>query len=194
MSGGGPRYADGWGHEHGAHGDTGRRSSELLADELAERQSLRGIFPAKGWRARLRYLDGGPAGAAELARRGLTPSRWQRTAWAAGGRPNKANQARINDAYEALRRQRVVDNLTRRLEKGGAGTRVEIIPSTQQDVDPARRRNLQRREVNVRHWDGIVSAWVNQDDASLDRQWNQVLETIDSDWGAYQYASAVGLL
>lgn len=194
MSGGGPRYVDGWGHDHGTYGDSGRRSSELLADELADRQSLRGIFPAKGWRARLRYLDGGPAGAAELARQGLTPSRWQRTAWKAGGRPNKANQQRINDAYESLRRQRVVADLTRKLERGGRGTRIEITPTNQADVQASRRRDLRPREVNVRHWQPIVSAWVNDDTAALDRAWDQVLETIDSDWAAYQYASAVGLL
>lgn len=173
---------------HGDFGAQGRPSWELLWEQLESLVEFR-----SGWRAQLRYLDRTRGGAAMLAAESLVPSPAQRRRWAGKGAPTKANQATINRAYRDLRRRNVVRFLVQRLEAGG-GTRVEIHPESQAPVERGRKRDLQARQVRVRHWATLIQAWARGDRTGFEQQWLTALEDIGSDYAAYEFASSVGVI
>lgn len=173
---------------HGDFGAQGRPSWQLLFENLDALVSFR-----KGWKAQLNYLDSTGAGAAELAREGLTPSAAQRKRWATPtGKPTPANQRAISRAYMGLRRRNVIRTLTRRLNARG-GTRVEIHPEAQEPVQRDNRRSLHMRDINIRDWGTLVWAWARGDTAAFQAEWQRILENLGSDYRAYQYATSVGI-
>jgi hypothetical protein len=182
----------------GMYGMSGTRSSALAGGQLDEMAGFIAspVDTERGLAARLRYLTASPAGYAAMDAAGVTVTPRTLMGWLAeSATPNAANLARIEDAYRAHRRRNVAEHLTRRLERGGRGTRVEIFPANHAGVIPGRRRpEVERhRHVNVRHWRGIVGSWADGDDDDLAGEWQDaVLEDMDSDWGAYEYAGGVG--
>jgi hypothetical protein len=174
---------------HGDYGAQGRPSWELLWEHL---DSL--IEYRVGWRAQLRYLDEKRGGAAYLAAAGLTPSRDQRRRWAGKGQPTRANQATIARAYRQLRRRNAAGPLIRKLEQGG-GVQVEIHPESQTPVIKGRKRDLEVLGFRVRRWAILITAWASGDQTGFEQQWLSILEDAPrSDWAAYQFASAVGII
>ncbi|WP_443054272.1 helix-turn-helix domain-containing protein [Streptomyces sp. NBC_00271] len=72
------------------------------------------------------------------------------------------------------------------------GTRVEIHPLNQSQVDRPRQRVVEFRTLNVRHWDRIVAAWVAGDDQEHDDAWVDQVIDLGSQWGQYEYVTNVG--
>ncbi|MGC0416936.1 transcriptional regulator [Embleya sp. AB8] len=184
--------------EPGKYGMHGTRSSALAAerlDELADGISSP-VETERGLAARLRYLTASGAGYTAMEAAGITATTRTLAAWLAEEQtPNRANLRRIDAAYRDLRRRNVARSLIRRLNKDGRGTRVEIHPHDQSGVrEPHRRVGVARhRTVNVRRWDAIIRAWAAGDERTLDDLWtDEVLADLGSDWGGYEYATAIG--
>lgn len=181
-------------HDFGHYGARGERGSEAAARVL---DSLAGgiaspLTSRRGLAARLRYLTKSQAGYRAMAQAGITVTPRTLTAWLKGTqRPNKANLARIDTAYRALRRRNVAQYLLQRLNARG-GTRVEIHPLDQSQVDPRHRRVLEFRTLNIRRWDAIVTAWAQGDAQALDDAWIDHMIDLGSQWGKYEYVTAVG--
>lgn len=173
---------------HGEYGAQGRPSWELAWEAIDSLIEFR-----KGWPAQLRYLDEKRGGAAYLAREGLTPTRDQRRRWAGKGAPTRANQAAIQRAYRELRRRNAAGPLLRKL---AGGAQIELHPEGEQPVAPAHRRGLQVRTFRLRNWDRLVRTWAAGDSIGFEAAWKDILEADfgDSDWRAYLYASAVGII
>ena len=73
------------------------------------------------------------------------------------------------------------------------GTRVEFHPLDQSQVDRPRRRAVEYRTLDVRHWDRIVQAWADEDEQALDDAWvNDVAVDLGSQWGQYEYVTNIG--
>ncbi|MFJ8473608.1 hypothetical protein [Kitasatospora sp. NPDC094011] len=72
---------------------------------------------------------------------------------------------------------------------------MEIHPVNQDLVDePRRRDNLRIRPLQVRYiWDDAVDALTTADADKLEEIWDDVISDLDSDYGAYQYVSHIGL-
>lgn len=149
----------------------------------------------RGIAARLRYLTDSPAGYTAMENAGISVTPRTLYAWLAEEQtPSPANRARLDDAYWALRRQRVLPDLKRRLAQRG-GIRVEIDP-----VDPTgvpqrhRRRNVGLRRLTIRPavWDAAVDAWAAADAQDLQLIWEDAITDLGSDWDAYTYVSSVG--
>lgn len=92
-----------------------------------------------------------------------------------------------------MRRHNVSRYLLARLNREGRGTRVEFHPLNQSQVDRPRQRVVSYRSLNVRHWDRIVQAWANDDDAALDDAWvSDAAADLGSEWGQYEYVTTIG--
>ncbi|NUR38797.1 MAG: helix-turn-helix transcriptional regulator [Streptomyces sp.] len=182
-------------HDFGHYGARGIKGHEAVArqlDRLVE-YIRTPITQPRGLLARLRYLTKSPASRAAAKEAGLTVTDRTLREWERGMRkPNKANLSRIENAYREVRRQRVVRDLTRRLNRDGRGTRIEIHPMNQSQVSPPHMRPVEYRTLNVRDWDGIVHAWAEDDDDAMEAEWIDMIEDLGSNWGQYEYVTNVG--
>lgn len=180
--------------DFGKYGARGERGSDAAADQL---DTLAGgikspITTRRGLTARLRYLTRSPAGRRAMREAGITATDRTIKRWLAGTQhPNKANLARIQTAYTTLRRTNVARYLLRRLNADG-GTRIEIHPLDQSGVPGPYRRTLEFRVLNIRSWDAIITAWAAGDTAALDAAWMDKMTDLGSQWGKYEYVTAVG--
>ncbi|MFG2502302.1 transcriptional regulator [Streptomyces sp. NPDC048441] len=181
-------------HDFGYYGARGIKGSEAVArqlDELANYIATPVTAP-RGLMARLHYLT--RTGHARQAARqaGLMVTDRTVRAWLEGKRrPSPASLQQIETAYRAVRRQNVARYLLRRLNSGG-GTRVEIHPFNQSHVDRRFQRVLEYRSLNVRQWDDVIHAWETGDPDALDTAWVDIIVDLGSQWGQYEYVSAIG--
>ncbi|MDG4858281.1 transcriptional regulator [Streptomyces sp. T-3] len=181
-------------HDFGQHGARGIKGSEAVARRL---DSLAGgvaspVTSQRGLMARLHYLTKSDHARAEARTAGLTATDRTVRAWLAGSRrPSKANLERIAQAYTAVRRKNVARYLLGRLNAQG-GTRVEIHPLNQSQVDRRFQRVLEYRSLNIRQWDRIVTAWSADDPQALDTAWIDQIVDLGSQWGQYEYVTNVG--
>ncbi|MFF3768533.1 transcriptional regulator [Streptomyces sp. NPDC001922] len=149
----------------------------------------------RGLAARLRYLTASDAGYEAMDRAGIHVRPRTLIAWLAEERtPTRANLARLDAAYWDLRRRNVVADLKRRLNNRGRGTRIEIDPVDQSQVDRRHQRDLETRDINVRGsiWDRAVDAWIAGDREELDAIWDEIIQALGTDWDGYTFVSSVG--
>ncbi|MGY5001329.1 transcriptional regulator [Streptomyces griseus] len=148
----------------------------------------------RGLAARLRYLTTTDAGYEAMDRAGIHVSPRTLIAWLAEERtPNRANRTRLEAAYWDLRRRNVAADLKHRLNNNGRGTRVEINPVDQSEVERKYRRDLAGRSINVRGvWDRAVDAWLDDDAQELDAIWDRIIEDLGSDYDGYSNVSSIG--
>ncbi|MGW8987797.1 transcriptional regulator [Streptomyces parvus] len=182
-------------HDFGKFGARGIKGSELVARRL---DALAGFIATpvttrRGLLARLNYLTTSATAWKAARAAGLTVTDRTLKAWLAGTRkPSKANLERIEAAYRAVRRSNVARHLLKRLNSGG-GTRVEIHPLNQSQVPRPHQRTLEYRHINVRRWEGMVTAWAAGDPRALDDAWTTgVLPDLGSQWGQYEYVTNIG--
>ncbi|GAA1436126.1 hypothetical protein GCM10009601_63070 [Streptomyces thermospinosisporus] len=176
---------------YGAQGERGSQAAARVLDSLSGGIASP-VTTRRGLSARLRYLTRSKAGHQAMREAGITVTPRTLKAWLAGKqRPNKANLAKIDTAYWALRRKNVAKYLLRRLNANG-GTRVEIHPVDQSHVPIPRQRILEYRRLNIRHWDAIVDAWMRGDAQALDDAWIDQMVNLGSQWGKYEYVTSVG--
>ncbi len=90
-----------------------------------------------------------------------------------------------------MRRQNVARYLLQRLNSRG-GTRVEIHPFNQSQVDRRFQRVLEYRTLNIRQWDTIIRAWAANDIGALDDAWVDSIVDLGSQWRQYEYVSSIG--
>ncbi|MDQ1022498.1 hypothetical protein QF035_000080 [Streptomyces umbrinus] len=107
-------------------------------------------------------------------------------------RPHPARLAAGTRTPSRKNLDRVARYLTARLNKEGRGTRVEIHPLNQSQVDRPRQRAVEFRSMNVRRWDRIVAAWAAGDDQELDEAWVDQAVDLGSQWGQYEYVTNIG--
>jgi len=181
--------------EFGKYGARGIKGHEAVARQL---DTLAGyiatpITAHRGLLARLHYLTRTDH-ARQMAREaGLDVTARTLKAWLDGKRtPSKKNLLAIEDAYRTVRRENVARYLLARLNREGRGTRVEIHPLNQSQVDRPRQRVVEFRTLNVRRWDRIVRAWAAGDDQELDDAWVDQIVDVGSQWGQYEYVTNVG--
>ncbi|MER7849240.1 hypothetical protein ABTZ03_35475 [Kitasatospora sp. NPDC096077] len=201
---------DGWKNfgRYGADRDRGNVHGSVALgralEDAVERMIVEGGIksPAttrRGLIARMRYLTTHKGGPAALAQAGITAAAATIRAWTKGSqRPRTANLDAIDTAYWNLRAANVLANpaiLKAHLNRDGRGTRIEIHPVNQDVVDePRRRDNLRVRSFQARYiWDDSVDALTTGDLTKLEEIWDDVISELDSDYGAYQYVSSVGL-
>ncbi|TQF07970.1 hypothetical protein E6W39_01205 [Kitasatospora acidiphila] len=201
---------DGWKNfgRYGADRDPGNVHGKIALgralEDAVERMILEGGIksPAttrRGLKARMNYLTTHKGGAQALADAGITANPATIRAWRKGTqRPRPANLEAIDTAYWNLRAHNVLANpalLKAHLNNGGRGTRIEIHPINQDVVEePRRRDNLRVRSFQARYiWDDAVDALTAGDADKLAEIWDDVISELDSDYGAYQYVSSVGL-
>lgn len=181
--------------EPGKYGARGMHGHEAVARQLDKLVSFftSPITSARGLAARLKYLTATDRRLAAAREAGLTVTPKTLKAWQRGMRkPNKANLQRIEQAYRQVRRDNVVRDLIRRLNRDGRGTVVEIHPLNQSQVSRPRQRPIEFRRLTVRHWDRIVRAWGNGDDQALDEAWTDTVVDLGSQWGQYDLVTNVG--
>ncbi|MFE7075254.1 transcriptional regulator [Streptomyces sp. NPDC057620] len=181
--------------EFGKYGARGLKGDEAVARQL---DALAGyiatpVTARRGLQARLNYLTRS-AHALDAARAaGLSVTGRTLRAWRTGTRaPSKKNLAAIERAYRTVRRENVARYLTARLNRDGRGTRVEIHPLNQSQVQRPRQRALEFRTMNVRRWERIVAAWAADDEQELDDAWEDQVVDLGSQWGQYEYVTNVG--
>lgn len=182
-------------HEFGKYGARGIPGGEAVARQLDRLVSFIAtpITSARGLGARLRYLTQSPAARVAAREAGLTVTDKTISQWQRGMRkPNKANLDRIETAYRSVRRRNVERHLLRRLNNGGAGTRMELHPQNQSQVDRPRHREITYRHINVRRWDAMVHAWAHGQDEDLQDAYIDELGDLGSDWGMYEHVTNVG--
>ncbi|WP_406470285.1 transcriptional regulator [Streptomyces sp. NBC_01615] len=182
--------------EFGKYGARGLKGHEVVARRL---DALAGFVATpvtvrRGLLARLHYLTRSDHARAAARDAGLTVTDRTIKAWLDGRRsPSKKNLDRIEAAYRTVRRHNVARYLLARLNREGRGTRVELHPLNQSQVPRPRQRVIEYRTLNVRHWDRIVRAWVEDDDEALDDAWvNDAVIDLGSQWGEYEYVTNVG--
>ncbi|MET8788361.1 transcriptional regulator [Streptomyces sp. NPDC004589] len=181
--------------EFGLFGARGIKGHEAVARQL---DALAGyvatpITARRGLLARLHYLTRTDHARAAAREAGLTATDRTLKAWLDGKRlPSRANLERIEQAYRRLRRENVARYLLARLNREGRGTRVEIHPLNQSQVDRPRQRAVEFRTLNIRHWDRIVEAWATGDDRGLDDAWVDQIVDLGSQWGQYEYVTNIG--
>jgi hypothetical protein len=181
-------------HDFGHYGARGIKGSEAAARQL---DTLAGyittpITAKRGLMARLHYLTKSDHARAAARDAGLTVTDRTINTWLTGRRqPSRASLQQIETAYRAVRRQNVARYLLRRLNNGG-GTRGEIHPFNQSQVDRRFQRVLEYRSLNIRQWDTIIRAWAAGDPGALDDAWVDAIVDLGSQWGQYEYVSAVG--
>lgn len=182
-------------NDFGRYGARGIRGSEAVARQLDRLVTFIAspITTTRGLMARLRYLTATPARRAAARAAGLTVTDRTVRQWQRGMRkPNKANLQRIEEAYRDVRRQNVERHLVQRLNRDGRGTRVEIHPLNQSQVDRPHQRAVGYRHVNIRRWDPLVHAWAAGDHEAMHDAWVDSIADLGSDWGAYEYVTNVG--
>ncbi|MEW2393154.1 transcriptional regulator [Streptomyces venezuelae] len=181
-------------HDFGHYGARGIKGSEAVTRQLDQLTDFIAtpITQQRGLMARLKYLTRTDHARRAARDAGLTVTDRTLNAWLAGKRrPSKANLAKIEIAYRAVRRQNVARYLLRRLNSGG-GTRVEIHPFNQSQVDRRFQRVLEYRSLNIRQWDAIIRSWAAGDVTAQDDAWVDAIVDLGSQWGQYEYVSAVG--
>lgn len=176
----------------GARGEKGSEAASRVLDGLALEGGIASpVTTRRGLNARLNYLTRSAPGRRAMAEAGITVTARTVRAWRRHTQaPSPANRARIDAAYRAYRRRNVARHLLARLNARG-GTRVEIHPLDQSQVESRHRRVLDFRRINIRRWDRIVGAWRAGDEAALADAWDETLPDLGSDWGKYDYVSAV---
>ncbi|TRO56170.1 MULTISPECIES: transcriptional regulator [unclassified Streptomyces] len=181
--------------EFGKYGARGLKGHEAVARQL---DALAGYIASpvtahRGLQARLHYLTRSTHARAAARAAGLTVTDRTLRAWLAGTRtPSRKNLDRIEQAYRTVRRENVARYLTARLNREGRGTRVEIHPLNQSQVDRPRQRAVEFRSMNVRRWDRIVAAWAAGDDQEMDDAWVDQVVDLGSQWGQYEYVTNIG--
>jgi hypothetical protein len=181
--------------EFGKYGARGLKGHQAVARQL---DALAGyiatpVTARRGLTARLNYLTRSAHALDAAQAAGLTVTGRTLRAWQAGTRtPSKKNLAAIEQAYRTVRRENVARYLLARLNRDGRGTRVEIHPLNQSQVQRPRQRTLGLRTMNVRRWDRIVAAWAADDDQELDEAWVDQVIDLGSQWGQYEYVTNVG--
>ena len=181
--------------EFGKHGARGIKGFEAVARQL---DALAGYIATpvtvrRGLLARLHYLTRSDHARQAARAAGLTVTDRTLRAWLAGTRtPSRRNLAAIEQAYRTVRRENVARYLTARLNREGRGTRVEIHPLNQSQVDRPRQRAVEFRSMNVPRWDRIVAAWAADDDQELDDAWVDQVVDLGSQWGQYEYVTNIG--
>jgi hypothetical protein len=192
----------------GLYGAQGMPGWEAMAQQLQE--VIRGmgikspVDSPRGLAARLGYLNN-PRGRAALAEAGLNPRPSVMRAWKAGTRqPRPATLAAIDRAYWERRSANLLRSgaLKRHLAREGRGTRIEIYPVDQSQVDgspaapdrPNRVRDIQQRSPIVPPvvWEDFVDAWADGDEAIMDECWDDIINDLGSEYDAYSYVTAVG--
>ncbi|WP_326782450.1 transcriptional regulator [Streptomyces longwoodensis] len=160
-------------------------------DEIAQVTS-RWITPTQRLRRNLLYLTRSRTGYTFMQDCGIRMDRRMITAWLAEERiPGPEQQRRLEDAFRLLRRRNMAPSMTRRLNARG-GTRVEIYPVDQSDVDDKHRRTARWRRKNIYRWDPIVAAWSRSDLRELTHRWHDVITDLDSDWRMYEHVTHLG--
>ncbi|MDQ0988695.1 transcriptional regulator [Streptomyces sp. V2I9] len=181
-------------YDFGHYGARGIKGSEAVARQLDQLVDYitTPITTKRGLMARLNYLTKSEPARQAAREAGLTVTDRTIKAWLTGKRhPSRASLQQIETAYHTVRRQNVARYLLRRLN-GGGGTRVEIHPFSQSQVDRRFQRVLEYRNLNVRQWDALVRAWAVGDGGALDDAWVNIITDLGSQWGQYEYVSAVG--
>ncbi|MFF7459615.1 hypothetical protein [Kitasatospora sp. NPDC008115] len=201
---------DGWKNfgRYGADRDPGNVHGKFALgralEDALERMIIEGGIKSppttrRGLMARMNYLMSHKGGAQALADAGITAVPATLRAWKNGTQqPRPANLDAIDTAYWNLRARNVLANpavFKAHLNNAGRGTKVEIHPVNQDQVDePRRRDNLRIRPLQVRYvWDDAVDALVDGDADALEGIWDDIIADLDSDWGAYTYVSYIGL-
>ncbi|MFI1169095.1 transcriptional regulator [Streptomyces sp. NPDC020801] len=182
--------------EFGKYGARGIKGHEAVARQL---DALAGfvatpITARRGLLARLHYLTRTDHARQAAREAGLVITDRTLRAWLDGRRnPSKKNLERIETAYRTVRRHNIARYLLARLNHEGHGTRVEFHPLNQSQVDRPRQRLVSYRTLNVRHWDRIIQAWANDDEAALDDAWiSDAVVDLGSEWGQYEYVTNIG--
>ncbi|MFC4883802.1 transcriptional regulator [Streptomyces beijiangensis] len=181
-------------HDFGHYGPRGIKGSDAVARQLDEFAGYitTPVTAQRGLLARLHYLTKSDHARQAAREAGLTVTDRTVKAWLEGKRrPSRASLEKIESAYRTVRRQNVARYLLRRLN-GGGGTRVEIHPFNQSQVDRRFQRVLEYRSLNVRQWDAVVRAWAAGDTSALDEAWVDTIVDLGSQWGQYEYVSAIG--
>ncbi|MGW3651402.1 transcriptional regulator [Streptomyces sp. NPDC000878] len=182
-------------HEFGKYGARGIKGSAAVARRL---DMLAGgivtpITARRGLLARLHYLTRTDHARSAAREAGLTVTDRTLKAWLEGRRsPSKRNLEKIETAYWTVRRQNVARYLVGRLNARGRGTRVELHPLNQSQVDRPRQRVVEFRTLNIRHWDLLVEAWSTGDTQAFDDAWTDQIVDLGSQWGQYEYVTNVG--
>ncbi|MDX3763346.1 transcriptional regulator [Streptomyces sp. AK02-04a] len=177
----------------GARGIKGHKAVARQLDALAGYIATP-ITARRGLLARLHYLTRTDHARQTAREAGLTVTDRTLKAWLDGKRsPSKQNLQKIETAYRQVRRHNVARYLLGRLNRQGRGTRVEFHPLNQSQVTRPHQRVVEYRTLNVRHWDGIVEAWANDNDEALDDAWtNEAVVDLGSQWGQYEYVTNIG--
>lgn len=175
----------------GAQGVPAAVALNTTLDEIAQVTS-RWITPTQRLRRNLLYLTRSRTGYTFMQDCGIRMDRQMITAWLAEERiPSPEQQRRLEDAFRLLRRRNMAPSMTRRLNARG-GTRVEIYPVDQSDVDDKHRRTARWRRKNIYRWDPIVAAWSRSDLRELTHRWHDVITDLDSDWRMYEHVTHLG--
>ncbi|MFE0132765.1 transcriptional regulator [Streptomyces sp. NPDC059037] len=181
-------------HDFGHYGARGVKGSEATARQLDQLAGFIAtpITAKRGLMARLHYLTKSDHARTAAREAGLTVTDRTINAWLTSRQqPSRASLQQIETAYRTVRRQNVARYLLRRLNSGG-GTRVEIHPFNQSQVERRFQRVLEYRSLNIRQWDAIIRAWAAGDTSALDDAWVDAIVDLGSQWGQYEYVSAVG--
>ncbi|MEU2450717.1 hypothetical protein ABZ605_11710 [Streptomyces sp. NPDC012765] len=186
-----------WGdwQRHDARGMKGGEALILELNRIVHSSGITSpVTSRRGLAARLRYLDS-PAGRQALAEQGIS-TRTLRS-WTRGkATPSAASRERIDAAYWWRRRENLIRSgwLVRHLDNDGRGSRMEIYPVDQSNVDSKYSRPLSDRSITVRYvWPDLVHAWATRNTTLVDEIWDDIITDLDSDYAAYAYVSSVGL-
>ncbi len=175
----------------GAQGVPGAVALSTTLDEIAQVTDPY-MTPSERLRRNLLYLTRSRTGYTYMQDCGIRMDRRMITAWLAEERhPRPEQQQRLENAFRLLRRRNMAPSMTRRLNAGG-GTRVEIYPVDQSDVDDKHRRTARWRHKNIYRWDPIVKAWSRSDLHALTYRWRDVITDFDSDWRMYEHVTHLG--
>ncbi|MFF8415329.1 transcriptional regulator [Streptomyces omiyaensis] len=187
--------AERWG-DLGLYGARGMSGGEALARGLDDRASCRipSVNTSRGLAIRLRYLSWDNRGDQWFRQAGITATDRTIARWKNGQqRPQPANLKKIDRAFWICRRTHLAEYYKRRLWDDGRGTRIEIHPVDQEQVESSRRRELRVRRITVRRpRAAIVDAWSSNDYAALDDLWQSIVSDLGSDHSAYSYVSHLG--
>ncbi|MCX4419397.1 transcriptional regulator [Streptomyces mirabilis] len=177
-------------NDFGKFGARGIKGHEAVAWQLDAHAG----FVATRVTARLHYLTRTERARAAAREAGLTVTDRTLKAWLDGRRsPSRKNLRNIESAYLQVRRRKVARYLLGRLNREGCGTRVEFHLLNQSQVTRPHHRVVEFRTLNVRHWDRIVEVWAAADDQALDDAWiNEAVVDLGSQWGRYEYVTAIG--
>ncbi|WP_328545550.1 transcriptional regulator [Streptomyces platensis] len=138
----------------GRLGARGVHGSVALAAGLDDRafEGDRWKTPEEKLERALKYLTRSQAGYRAMEASGITPDVRTLAGWLSQTRtPTKDRQARLEAAYQTLRRRNMAPNLTRRLNAGG-GTSIEIHPLDQSEVETRYTRYVPCRYKNIYRW------------------------------------------